>query len=225
MTMSSGATPRRPRPERRRAAWLGGGLAGTFCLLAGLVAGGAAQGLDEAVIAAVPPWQLPLLDRWLPLLTDIGHELGVIPLALLLVLHAGWRRDWPQALYVALAMGGAGLCNRLCKLGMARPRPDLWPSLAVETSWSFPSGHATGAAALATVLAVLAWPGRWRWPVLGGGVLFALLVGLSRLYLGVHWPSDVLAGWLLGAGAALLAWACAGSVKKGRDLCRSADIS
>src|SRR5690606_17364220 len=77
-----------------------------------------------------------------------------------------------------------------------------WPPLAPETSFSFPSGHAMQSMALATALLVLAWNTRWRWPVLLAGAAFTGIVGLSRVYLGVHFPSDVLAGW-----CASLAWA------------------
>ncbi len=66
---------------------------------------------------------------------------------------------------------------------------------------AFPSGHATGSFALATAVAVLAWPTRWRLAVIAGGALFVVAVGLSRLYLGVHFPSDILAGWCVA-----LAW-------------------
>ena len=81
---------------------------------------------------------------------------------------------------------------------------DFWLALAPETTFSFPSGHAMGSMTLATVLVLLAWRTRWRWwvalPMLG----FVLMVGLSRVYLGVHYPSDILAGW-----AAAAAWTVA----------------
>jgi undecaprenyl-diphosphatase len=66
---------------------------------------------------------------------------------------------------------------------------------------SFPSGHAMASMALAVALIVLLWPTRWRYPMLLGGIFFTIMVGLSRIYLGVHYPSDVLAGWV-----ASLAW-------------------
>jgi len=80
----------------------------------------------------------------------------------------------------------------------------LWESIAPEITYSFPSAHAMGSMALACVLVLLAWPSRWRWWVAVPAALFVLGVGLSRVYLGVHYPSDILAGW-----AAALVWTIA----------------
>ncbi|MDX2240635.1 MAG: phosphatase PAP2 family protein [Leptolyngbyaceae cyanobacterium bins.302] len=64
-------------------------------------------------------------------------------------------------------------------------------------SYVFPSGHAMASASFVMVLIVLAWNTRWRWLVLVGGSLFVLAIGWTRIYLGMHYPSDVVAGWLL----------------------------
>jgi len=77
-----------------------------------------------------------------------------------------------------------------------RDRPSLWESVSPETTFSFPSGHAMGSMTLAMVAILLAWPTRWRWPVLLAAGVFALLVAASRIYLGVHYPSDILGGWM-----------------------------
>jgi undecaprenyl-diphosphatase len=93
-------------------------------------------------------------------------------------------------------VGGGWLLNRSAKALFGRERPKLWESVAPETSLSFPSGHAMASMALIAALVVLLWPTRWRYPTIGLGGIFVLLVGLSRVYLGVHYPSDVLAGWI-----------------------------
>lgn len=149
----------------------------------------------------------PALDQVMLLFSLLGYAYGVVPLAVLvLALLIGTRR-WGDALFWSLAVGGAGLLNLLAKSAFGRIRPDLWLSLAPETTYSFPSGHAMGSMALVAALAVLAWPTRWRWPTLLIGGLFVLLVGVSRMYLGVHYPSDILAGWV-----AALAWVVGVSV-------------
>ena len=86
----------------------------------------------------------------------------------------------------------------------ARQRPSLWESIAPESSFSFPSGHAMGSMTLAMVLVLLCWHTRHRGWVSAAMAGFVLAVGLSRVYLGVHYPSDIMAGW-----AAACAWTAA----------------
>lgn len=144
------------------------------------------------------------LDRFLLVVTHLGYEWFVVPFDVLLVLWLAVRRRVREGLFAALALGGSALLNVAAKQAFARVRPDLWASLAPEQSFSFPSGHAMGSMTLAWVAVLLAWRTRRRWPVLLLAVPFALLVGLSRVYLGVHFPSDILAGW-----AAASMWAVA----------------
>lgn len=114
----------------------------------------------------------------------------------------------------ALVLLGTVLLALVSSEGMkaiyGRPRPDLVPHGSFVYSASFPSGHSTLSAATFLTLAVLvsSLEARWRTKALFYGLAFAILatVGLSRVYLGVHWPSDVLAGWCLGAAWAFLAW-------------------
>ena len=114
---------------------------------------------------------------------------------------------------VLVAVGGGQILSSLLKLGIDRPRPDLVPHLAEVQTLSFPSGHAMMAAVtyltLGSMLAGIA-PGRaTKIYVLGIAVLITLMVGVSRIYLGVHWPSDVLAGWCAGFAWAMLCWLAA----------------
>ena len=90
------------------------------------------------------------------------------------------------------------------RVPVARERPSFWESITPELTYSFPSGHAIGSATLAGVLVLLAWRGRWRWPVVACVAPLVLLIGFSRVYLGVHFPSDIVAGW-----AAAIAWTAA----------------
>ncbi len=156
---------------------------------------------DEAILRFMQHRANPILDRLMLLASAIGSGpvVGIVDVAVWLLLLV--RRRWLDALLWALATGGAALLNQLAKHSYERIRPELWPSIAPETSFSFPSGHAMQSTALAAALLVLLWPTAARIPAMVGGVLFALLVGISRVYLGVHYPSDVLAGW-----AASIAW-------------------
>jgi membrane-associated phospholipid phosphatase len=156
---------------------------------------------DEAIMLLMRDQATPVLDRVMLTASTLGSgewvgAVDVIACAVLL-----GRRRWIDALFWSLATGGAALLNMLAKHIFARTRPDLWLSLAPETSFSFPSGHSMQSMALAAAMIVMLWPTAARWPALLLGAIFTLLVGLSRIYLGVHYPSDVLAGW-----SASLAW-------------------
>jgi undecaprenyl-diphosphatase len=102
-----------------------------------------------------------------------------------------------------------------------RPRPDLAPHATYVYSASFPSGHsmlsATVYLTLAALIATLEPRRSTQTLVFATAVTVMITVGLSRIYLGVHWPSDVLAGWCAGAGVALVAWAALLRLTKGRD--------
>lgn len=163
-----------------------------------------AIGFDEPILHFAHGLATPGLDRFFVILTDIGYLHGVVPfdIVLVLVLFA-WRR-LRAATFAAIALAGSGLLNVGTKLVFARDRPSLWESITPELTYSFPSGHAMGSATLASVLILLAWRTRWRWPMFVIAVPCVLLVGFSRVYLGVHYPSDILAGW-----AAASVWAAA----------------
>jgi membrane-associated phospholipid phosphatase len=158
---------------------------------------------DTGILLALHARATPALDRLMLTLTAIGGPLPMAALAGAIALFLVWRRWLGNAALFATIVGGAALLNLLAKLLFQRQRPTLWPSLAPETDYGFPSGHAMGSMALVAALVFLLWGTRWRWPVLVVGTIFVLGVGLSRLYLGVHYPSDILAGW-----SASLAWAC-----------------
>ena len=133
-------------------------------------------------------------------ITQLG---GVLVLGLATVLAVGYfwyKRRKYAALMVLASMVGAGILNVLLKALFARERPDLWTQLVTETSFSFPSGHAMGSSAFALALIIILWQTKWRILVLILGSLYVLLIGLSRMYLGVHFPTDVVAGWLVSAG-------------------------
>ena len=176
---------------------------------------------DEVYEGTGLPFDEPLL-RWLetlqtPWLTDVMFALSVIgdvPATLvlagaaLLALTAWFRRE---VVFFVVSLGGAAAIMLLTKVVLARPRPELFPEGALypTSTPSFPSGHATGSAALYLTLYLIsrrAVP-RWSWLVGLVGASLTTAIAVSRLYLQVHYPSDVLAGLALGVAWVLGAWA------------------
>lgn len=142
----------------------------------------------------------PRLDSVISIGTDAG---GVPALTLLTVGLTIWlirKKAYSKALFLGLVMIGTGAANTTLKLLFERQRPDLWQRLVEETTFSFPSGHAMGSMAIGLTLVVLAWHTKWRAAVIALTVGYVLFIGFSRLYLGVHYPTDIAAGWLLAAG-------------------------
>jgi undecaprenyl-diphosphatase len=112
-----------------------------------------------------------------------------------------WWRHWPgyALAVVVVTLAGRGVAE-IEKYGIRRPRPQVVPHLVHEYTPSFPSGHATSSMIVYLTLAlVLAGNSRWRTVAVAAAVALSLLIGLSRPILGVHWPSDVIAGWSFGA--------------------------
>jgi membrane-associated phospholipid phosphatase len=140
-------------------------------------------------------------DRFFVAAAALGYLWGVVPFDIVLVAVLVAKRRVREGLFAAFAIVGSALLNLAAKPVFARERPSLWESIAPEDNYSFPSGHAMGSMTLACVLVLLCWRTRWRWPVVAATGVFVVMVGLSRIYLGVHYPSDILAGW-----AAAIAW-------------------
>lgn len=122
------------------------------------------------------------------------------------------------AAIIAIAISGGMFLTAFLKQGYDRPRPDLVPHGVIVTSASFPSGHAMMSAVVYLTLGVLLARTQPSLPLriylISLSVIITMLVGLSRVYLGVHWPTDVLAGWTLGAAWALIFWLVAVKVDR-----------
>lgn len=210
-------------------ALLGAGLALlAFAEIADEVGEGETRWFDEGVLLALRTADPadPIGPRWFEEsvveLTALGG-FGVLALVTLLVLgYLLMQKKWADGLLVlAATLGGTAISEGL-KVGFARPRPDLIAHAVDVTSMSFPSGHAMLSAAtyltLGALLARTQTRRRERAYVLGAAIVLTLIIGLSRIYLGVHWPTDVLAGWCLGAAWALLCWLAATMLTRRREL-------
>lgn len=130
-------------------------------------------------------------------------------------------RRLTTALFVLVAVGGGQVLSSLLKLGIDRPRPELVSHLMDETTMSFPSGHAMMSAVTyltlgALITRIMPTAAR-RAFVMAIAVLLTVLIGVSRIYLGVHWPSDVLAGWCAGFAWAMLFWLAARLIARRRS--------
>lgn len=153
---------------------------------------------DEPILRFMQENATPARDVLFIFSTELGRSWVMIPFCLVVGLCLLLRRLPLQAIFWPVATFGGMLLPLPGKALFGRARPELWTSLMPESTLSFPSGHATTSMAVACALMILAWPTKWRWPAVVGGATFTLCVGLSRLYLGVHFPSDVVAGWCVG---------------------------
>ena len=193
------------------------GAAWGFAEIADEVAEGATRSFDEAVLLAMrEPGDTndPIGPRWFEEAARDVTALGGLVVLLIVTLSAAaymlMARRPRMALLLTLSVIGAQILSSALKHGFARPRPDLIAHEAYVYTASFPSGHSVMAAAtyltLGALLAQVQSRRRQKMFLLGMGMALAILVGMSRVYLGVHWPTDVLAGWTVGAGWAALVW-------------------
>jgi undecaprenyl-diphosphatase len=156
-------------------------------------------------------WALSLRTDWLTrLVQGLSFVSSAAPVLAVTVaasvLEWAWCKRPPlSAAWAVLALAGATPCNVALRVMLARLRPavDYIPNLLpeIQTGWQrfcYPSGHAGASLILCAALVALAWPRRsWRAPAVAAAVLVTGFVGLGRVYLGVHWPSDVAGGYLL----------------------------
>jgi undecaprenyl-diphosphatase len=211
--------------DRRELMWLFVGLGLCvllfgFVSLAGEVTEGDTQSFDTKILQALrdpadpsrpigPVWiEEPLLD-----LTAIG---GSTVLGLVVVVVAGFlvlQTRYRTAIVVVITWCSGELLNAVMKHVFNRPRPSIVPHLRVVYTTSFPSGHAMESAIVyLTLAAILMRASQSRVTkiyILGIAVLLTALVGVSRVYLGVHYPTDVIGGWIVGFMWASICWLAA----------------
>ena len=186
-----------------------------FAELADGVIEGESQAFDRAVLLWIHNHSPGWLDTPMRLVTALGYYWVVLPLlagAVLVFYLEGWRLS---AVLLIVSTAGGVFLTTVLKAVFRRARPELFESGYTASFFSFPSGHATVAVGFYGALTlILAYRlrGLARWAVVSGGVLLVLLIGFSRLYLGVHYPTDVLAGflaaplWVISVGAVYVVW-------------------
>ena len=155
----------------------------------------------------IGPWWL---EQMMKDITSLGSTAVLTLITLVALGYLLIERKYHAAAFLLAAMIGGTALSTLLKLGFDRPRPDLVAHGAQVYSASFPSGHALMSAVayltLGALLARVQARHRIKLYFLAVAVLLTMLIGISRVYLGVHWPTDVLAGWCIGAAWALSCW-------------------
>jgi undecaprenyl-diphosphatase len=203
------------------AVWLAVGFATSafviwaFAELADGVVEGESRRFDRAVLVWIHAHSPGWLDGPMRLVTALGYYWVVLPL-LAVVVFVFYRKGWKlSASLLLVSTVGSSLLTTVLKAVFERARPELFDSGYAASFYSFPSGHATVAVGFyGTLTLILAYrlSGFARWVVVVCGVLLVLLIGFSRLYLGVHYPTDVLAGflaaplWVICIGVVYVVW-------------------
>lgn len=156
--------------------------------------------LDEIILLWVNRLTNPGLDQVMVTITRLGDPSIVVSVTCISFIWLWWRWRWRIATIFAITCGGGAVLSTGLKLFFGKSRPQLWSQLITETSYSFPSGHALGSMVLYGFLAYLLaqrFPLQ-KWLIYGIAVVLIGSIGFSRLYLGIHWPTDVLAGYSIG---------------------------
>lgn len=195
---------RRPHWSTRTALWLG--IIGIVitCIDIVLVVAGDTQSADRTILLDIHRGAPAALGPDMRMLSLVGGPTGMDIIVVAAALYFLSRRHIAAGVIAVCGLGGAELIETGLKDIVARPRPHLWSGAQIVQSYSFPSGHATAAAATAAALAFAVYAVYGRRAALAAslaGALAAVTIGFSRLFLGVHWPTDVVGGFALA-----LAW-------------------
>jgi undecaprenyl-diphosphatase len=189
--------------------WLG------FALMVWLVATGRTGGFDKPGLlfwrtgAGLVPKGPKFLLEWVRDLTSLGGVLLRNLIAIGAVMALLFLRLRREAVLLTLTIAGGWMAEAIVKGLVGRPRPEIVPHLTEAGGASFPSGHAFNSAvvyiAIALAFATLSTRKSVRLTIIGAAIVLSLFIAWTRVWLGVHFPSDVIAGWLGGAGWAFLA--------------------
>lgn len=187
-----------------------------FCWLAEEMMEGDTHSFDSAIMLALrKPDNLadPIGPRWLEKafldITTLGSGTVLTFLTLAVAGYLAVKKRYYDIVFLTISVGGGALLGNLLKLGFGRPRPEMVAHLVKVSSLSFPSSHAMAAAITYISIGVLftrQQPNSVRAYIYAISIVIAISVGISRVYLGVHWPTDVLASWSVGTVWIILCW-------------------
>jgi undecaprenyl-diphosphatase len=196
--------------------------AGGVALLAREAWEGEVTALDRAVIGVVQPALSPALARAAEAVSFFGGDVFLVLLVALAAVLLAVRRAWSDAVWLVLTALAGGVAITALKQLIGRPRPNLWHFGPPESSFAFPSGHTGGSIIVYGALAYLlsgAFP-RARIAIVSAAAVIVCAIGLSRVILGVHWPTDVLGATFLGLGWLLLMLTVRAALEERRSLPR-----
>jgi membrane-associated phospholipid phosphatase len=170
-----------------------------FYWLAFYIKANAPISAERSFLLFLHQYEMPLLNHLALALCTLVTTLSVTVLLYLL-----YRRRWQSAAFWFAATAGSALLSGIAKKIVHRVRPELWDLIAPQSSFGFPSGHATESMAIFVAALCIVRTPKMRMAVVPMAAVFVPLVGLCRMYLGVHYPTDIFAGWALS-----LAWVSA----------------
>lgn len=180
------------------------GLAALFAGLAAVVHARTHLAIDHSLLTWVGQHTNGALDTACTAVTQLAEWPVVLGFAAVLVGVLYRRHQTSLVIMTAVALLGSMAINTVLKHLFSRARPELWEHLVHESSFAFPSGHAMASMTLALVIVHVGWHSRWRLAASILAAAYVLIIGFTRLYLSVHYPSDILGGWLAAAAWVLL---------------------
>lgn len=155
---------------------------------------------DRSLLLWIHQFATPQLDRVMLFITALGNPGSVVTVFISMLAWLGMKRRYADGIrFIIVCVGGASI-SYVMKLFFAKPRPELWTRLISETSFSFPSGHAVGSMVVygfISYILAIKFPIYKRYIYAAGSILI-IAIGFSRLYLGVHYLTDIIAGYGVG---------------------------
>ncbi len=157
-------------------------------------------GWDAAVLNFLHHAANPWLNRIAVPISRSGQIDVAVVLTVLCVVVSKRERRLRDAFFATFAMVGVVVGNLLARTVVQRARLAPWETSAPTFDYGFPSSQAADTLAIVLVLTILTWTTRWRWFIIASGAFYVIVIGVSRVYLGLHYPSDIVGGWALSLG-------------------------